>query len=392
MTSVSDSRPARAAPLLHLLCNSVACLDATSSYPLNVMSGGEGLALRRLASATGESKPMRDGVRAPRILAGPCYAAASFPFQADVFPLGFLLRIKSSHPSVIEIAQDTWSCFVPKVSAPPLELRFVVSEGNEASCGPEPLHDAIFRAQNNLLAAIADAHNSALCDLRAGFGFAHLSEAAVRDEGYLRYNFLEAIAYTLLDARHVVAVHAACVAKNGSGFLLFGDSGAGKSSLAYACARRGWTYISDDCTFLLRRTPGRVAVGNPRIFRFRPAASTLFPEIDGPVSLRNRKPTTEIESAALPLIDMATECTVNQIVFLNRCIQEDVAPVLRPVSQQECWRRISRRHAWPAELCIEPEREDTLKALLGARALQLNYAHCAQAVDALNQIVHFEAA
>jgi hypothetical protein len=356
------------------------------------MSGGEGLALRKEAATTGQSRPMRDRVRAPRVLPGSCHTTASFPFQADVFPCGFLLRIKSNHPSVIEIAQDTWSCFAPKFSAQPLELRFIVSDGTQAPFGPEPLHDAIFRAQNNLLAAVADAHNSALCDLRAGFGVAHVSEAAVLDRDYLRYTFLEALAYTLLDAQHVVAVHAACVATNGCGFLLFGDSGAGKSSLAYACARRGWTYISDDCAFVLRRTSDRVVVGNPRLFRFRPAASMLFPEINGPMSLRNRKPTIEIESAALPSIDTATGCTINQIVFLNRCLQEDLVAVLRPVSQQECWRRISPRHAWPAELCIEPERENTLKALLGAPALQLNYAHCAPAVEALNQVAHFEAA
>jgi hypothetical protein len=202
---------------------------------------------------------------------------------------------------------------------------------------------------------------------------------------------LEAIAYTYLDAQHLVAVHAACVAKNGNGFLLFGDSGAGKSSLAYACARRGWTYISDDCTFMLRRNPGRAAVGNPRIFRFRPAASTLFPEIKGPVSLRNGKPTIEIKSASLPLIDTATGCRINQVIFLNRGVQQDSAPGLYPVSRAECWRRVSAQNAWPAELCIEWERQDTLETLLDARALQLNYTQCAQAVDWLERVT-FDAA
>ncbi|HEY7306420.1 MAG TPA: hypothetical protein VH601_20010 [Bryobacteraceae bacterium] len=319
---------------------------------------------------------------------GACHATASFPFQADVFPFGFLLRIKSNHRGVIEIARETWSCFAPEFSAQPLELHFIVSEANAALCKPGTPPDAVFRAQNNLLVAVADAHNSALCDLRAGFGFAHLSETAVLDKNYLRYTFLEAIAYTLLDAQHVVAVHAACVAKNGSGFLLFGESGAGKSSLAYACARQGWTYISDDCAFLLRRASGRVATGNPRTFRFRPAASTLFPEVKGPVSLRNGKHTIEIESAALPSIKTAAECTVNHVIFLNRCVQPDLRPLLRPVSQQECWRRISQQNAWPAELCIEAEREDVLKSLLGARALQLNYAHCAQAIEALDELAY----
>jgi hypothetical protein len=206
-------------------------------------------------------------------------AAISLPLQTELFPFGFLVRIKSNHCSVIQVAQESWSCFTPKSRAHPIELSFAVSKGR----GNTPPGKARFRAQKNLLAAIADADNSALCDLRAGFGFAHLSEAAACDQGYLRYHFLEALTYTLLDAQHVVAVHAACVAKNGKGVLLFGDSGAGKSSLAYTCAWRGWTYISDDCTLLPRDAPGPIALGNPTNFRFRPDASTLFSEITGPV-------------------------------------------------------------------------------------------------------------
>jgi hypothetical protein len=310
---------------------------------------------------------------------------AELPFQTDVFPFGFLVRIKSNHQSVIKIAQESWSRFAPKFSAQPLELRFIISESGGSGIPP----DATFRAQNNLLSAVADAHNSALCDLRAGLGFAYLSEAAVRDADYFRYTFLEAMTYTLLDAQHVVAVHAACVAENGNGFLLFGDSGAGKSSLAYACARHGWTYISDDCTSIVRRNFRRVAIGNPRTFRFRPAASTLFPEIRGPVSLRNGKPTMEIKSVALPSINTATECVINHVIFLNRC---DLAPALRPVSRQEFWQRISQQNAWPAELCIEEERQEALKSLLGARALQLNYTHYARAVEALERLTGFDAA
>jgi hypothetical protein len=348
----------------------------TASYPLNVMREAECLAARPMASAAEQSPGMSDAA---------CPATTLLPYQVDVFPFGFLVRIKSNHRSVIETAQESWSCFAPRFSTKPLELSFIVSE-----CpGSVGLPDVTFRAQKNLLVAIADAHNSAVCDLRAGFAFAHLSEAAVRDRAYLRYNFLEALTYTVLDVQHVVAIHAACVAKNGNGFLLFGDSGAGKSSLAYACARRGWAYISDDCTFIPRRTSERVAIGNPRTFRFRPAASMLFPEVKGPVSLRNGKPTMEIKSATLPWVNTATECTVNQVIFLNRCVQQGSTPALQPVSRAELWRRISEQNAWPAELCIEPERQDTLQALLGATALQLNYTDCERAVDALERVACF---
>jgi len=164
------------------------------------MEGGERLAAGLGASRVEPSRRTSDAVHS--------YPTTSLPFHADVFPFGFLLRIQANHPSIIQIARESWSCFAPELSARPLELSFIVSKSGE-----DTLPHVEFRAQNNLLIAVADAHNSALCDLRTGFGFVHLSEAAVGDWNYVRYNFLEAIAYTLLDAKHVVAVHAACVAK-----------------------------------------------------------------------------------------------------------------------------------------------------------------------------------
>jgi hypothetical protein len=344
------------------------------------MQGEESLALTQGAFA-GQAMAFDGAAGAPWDLADPGTPTTSLPFETDVFPFGFAVRIKSNHRSVMEIAQESWSCFTRQFLTRPIELGFTISKCRGERTPPQ----ARFRAQSNLLIAVADADNSAMCDLRAGFGFAHLSEAGIRDEAYFRYNFLEAIAYTLLDVQHVVAIHAACVAKNGEGFLLFGESGAGKSSLAYACARRGWTYISDDCTFIPRRTPGRLAIGNPRTFRFRPAASTLFSEIQGPVLLRNGKPTIEIKSATLPSIHTATECKVNQIIFLNRCVQK-LTPALCPVSRAECWQRIFQQNAWPAELCIQRDRQDALETLLDAGAMRLNYTRCAEAVDALEQL------
>ena len=130
------------------------------------------------------------------------------------------------------------------------------------------------RAQSNLLAGVAGRENFQCCDLEKGFAFAWVTEAVVENTDFFRYHFLEAMTWCLLDTRHLVSIHAACVALNGRGMLLAGNSGVGKSSLAYACARRGWTYTSDDATSLVRRDRGRTALGNPRVFRFRGTAGS----------------------------------------------------------------------------------------------------------------------
>ncbi len=57
---------------------------------------------------------------------------------------------------------------------------------------------------------------------------------------------LELLMLTALDWTFFIGVHAACVMRHGQSVLLCGDSHAGKSTLAYACARSGWTFVSDN--------------------------------------------------------------------------------------------------------------------------------------------------
>src|SRR6185437_13878064 len=99
-------------------------------------------------------------------------------------------------------------------------------------------------------------------DLERGFASGWVSAGAVQNAGYLRYHVLESMSYSMLDALRVVTMHAACVALDGHGVLLAGESGAGKSSLSYACARRGWTYCSDDASALVRDAEDCVVMGN----------------------------------------------------------------------------------------------------------------------------------
>jgi hypothetical protein len=193
--------------------------------------------------------------------------------------------------------------------------------------------------------------------------------------------------YTLLDTRNVVALHAACLVKDGHGVLFVGRSGAGKSSLAYACMRRGWTYVSDEASSLVRRRAGRLIVGNPQTFRFRPTASALFPELRGRVKLRNGKPTVEVKTEQLRHSKIAMECTVDHIVFLNRQ-EDDPNPVrLVPVTREASFRRLFQENVWPSELAVHGERMDAIERLLDAQLFELTYKALDPAIDLLEQVV-----
>lgn len=312
----------------------------------------------------------------------PLHASVSLPHHHVLFPYGFPTQIKSNDPAVIRAAEISWGDFKQRFREAPIEVRFLVSEFHSRRRPPYP----VFRAQANLLVMIADAHNFGCCDLVAGFGFACLTKAAVANRDYLRYHFLDAMVYILLEMQHLVALHAACVMKDGRGVLLVGESGAGKSSLAYACTRRGWTYISDDSTSLPCRRSGRSVLGNPRAFRFRPSVTTLFPELGGPTKARNGKPTVEIRTEDLPNIRTADEGTADFIVFLNRTDYENDAARLVPVSREDSLRRLCQ-NPWPAELPVHEERFQVLERLLDAQCFELTYTNLDPAIDVLDLLV-----
>jgi hypothetical protein len=102
--------------------------------------------------------------------------------------------------------------------------------------------------------------------------------------------------------------------------LLCGDSGAGKSSLSYACARAGWTYITDDASYVLNEGKDRLVTGNCHRIRFRPSAAELFPEVEG-LEITPRatgKPSIEMPTACFPQMACAPTAQVDFVVFLNR--------------------------------------------------------------------------
>jgi hypothetical protein len=308
-------------------------------------------------------------------------SSIALPFQQLFFPHGFPVLVKSNDLAVIKAAEVSWRGFEQRFEAQALEVRFVISESVAARRPPVP----VFRAQSNLMTMVADARNFACCDLAAGFGFAHLTKAAAAHRNYLRYYFLDAMVYTLLDTRHLVAIHAACVEMNGHGVLLVGDSGAGKSSFSYACTRRGWTYISDDSVSLVLHKTGRSVLGNPQTIRFRPSAWSLFPELTGRKELRNSKPTVEIETKLLGHIQTAFECTVDYIVFLNRQESEPERVHLGPISREESVRRLACAR-FPEELSIQQDRSIAIQRLLEAEMYTLTYQQFAPAIDLLEQM------
>jgi hypothetical protein len=238
------------------------------------------------------------------------------PLTRTYFPMGFPVRITTNSEEVIRAAEEVWGCCEELFGGAPLELRFAIDGDSTAERPPA----GILRGNENLLAIVHSADNFAMADLSRGSSFSWLTPAMVSEHGYFRYHFLEALTYVMLGALYLTPIHAACVALNGSGVLLCGDSGAGKTSLAYTCARRGWTYVADDASHLLRPGAELRILGRPHEIRFRSTAAQLFPELAvyPPVKRANGKLDLEIKTSELGFRHTAMEVCAGYLVFPNR--------------------------------------------------------------------------
>ncbi len=303
------------------------------------------------------------------------------PLRSTYYPLGFPVKVTTNSHDILAAAQESWGHFRKVFSEPPLQLRIGVVEGGPQECPPIP----VSRGQFNLLSHIADPANFMVCDTRQGCAFGWLTPAAVENRAYLRYCFLEGTAQALLCRLHLTPIHSACVQLHGRGVLLCGDSGAGKSSLAFACAREGWAFLSDDGSFLIRKGTGRVVIGNPHQMRFRESAIKLFPELKGQrITPRiTGKMAIELATDGMPEISTISECSIDYIVFLNRREPEPPGFYSFPRNKALPWfeQRISY-----GEKPIRDAQKTSLHALLSAEILELRYTDLDFAVNQLKTL------
>jgi hypothetical protein len=239
----------------------------------------------------------------------------NLPFQAIFYPMGYAVELSSTCAGTLETAARLWWRYPSLSDAEPVRIR-IICGGSAAGALRAPSRP---RVQGQRLFIVHGPEDFAVADLTCGFGFACLSQASISDPAYFRYHFLEPLAYVMQSARHFALIHASCISRNGRGILLCGDSGSGKTCLAYACARRGWDYVSGDAVHIVRGSEDRMVIGRPYEIRFRQSALELFPELFSAVpTLRaNGKTDLELDTSALN-IPIALHSTACHIVFLDR--------------------------------------------------------------------------
>jgi hypothetical protein len=301
------------------------------------------------------------------------------PLTGSFFPLGFRVEISTNSRDVLEAAADSWRGYEPEYPYPPVELRVVVQPTGDLA--PE----AVFRNQRRLFSIVSDRDNFAFYESGSLFGYCFVSQKTAADHAWFRFYFLETMVYMLLVQRWAMPMHAACVARGETGVLLCGQAGAGKSTLAWACARAGWTYVTDDGAWLLNNAEDRTALGRCRSIRFREDAPRLFPELREFISRArpNGKISIEVPLDAFPHIRTASRCRVGSVVLLER--REGVPASAQPVPAAEAIERLLHDIPWYGD-DVRALYERTARRLLELPAYRMTYEDLDQAVTLLSNL------
>jgi hypothetical protein len=320
--------------------------------------------------------------REPIHLGDPTLTNFSMPLCQTFYPAGFPLEIETNHEEVLNCAAASWQGFTQLFDTPPIRIRIGVQKGRSSECPPMP----VCRVQQHLISSVADAENFSVADLSRQFACIWVTDAALANRGYLRYFFLEYTALTILATSYTTTIHAACVEREGCGILLCGDSGAGKTSLSYACARAGWTFITDDASFLVNHRTDRLVVGNCTKARFRPSAANLFLELAGRETIERAqefgKPSIELNLQPLSNISGSFTSRINHVVFLNRqgVTRQELLPFPVEVARYSMYQML---YGVPETIRVQQAMIDHL---LAAGTLELRYKNLDWAIDRLRRL------
>jgi hypothetical protein len=296
------------------------------------------------------------------------------------YPLGFSVDILTNDSRILSAAKESWGGWKHRFDKPAIPIRIAVSGEDQRL--PEP---PVFRAYGHLLAIVSDAANFATCDVSKGFAFCWLGSRAAAERTWVRYYFIEAIAYAIITHLYLTAVHAACIAKNGRAVLLCAASGTGKSVLALACAKRGWTFLGDDVSSLIRERPDATVIGRPERIKLLPSAASLFPELAQERRRTDQNGCSFVELRTSDLgIATAEECLVDFVVFLRRPVSGPAR--LLPVDSTETFARLVAE--LPVfEKSVHEAQLRSLSVLAALPAVELQYDGLDDAVKMLDQLI-----
>jgi hypothetical protein len=192
------------------------------------------------------------------------------------------LRFETNDPALLAAADAAFGRFAVPVDGREALVVSLFSEPSPAGTDDDTptISRVINRTHGDRYLVSGGSRDVAVADLDAGMAVGFVSRATARDTPLVRYSFIEGLALALLArSRGYLVLHAAGVVRGDVGIVIQGPAGAGKSTLAMACARRGFGVFAEDAIFVRPRSTTLELWGMPWVQRLLPDAAALFPEL-----------------------------------------------------------------------------------------------------------------
>jgi hypothetical protein len=294
--------------------------------------------------------------------------------QKTFHPIGAVLRVSSNSKKVLEAAEESFAPYGVMEDSVPADFTIdLCSDSTHRQQGA--FRPASFRALGHLFHVSCGEGSFAIADLNSGKAFGFVADEILNDRSFFRNVFLECLFYVMAVHSRFTPVHAAAVVYQKKGILLWGEAGAGKSTLAYSCAKAGFQLVSDDVVHL-QTDPASdrlLGWGRPWQVRLLPDAVKIFPELVDEVprlrsdhqwylevDLRKRLPSS-------PLVS----CHPSVLLFLSR--NTTAGSGLEPIDCQQVLHFLKQDIFLTEEPVLE-RHYSILRRLVQLKPLRLSYS------------------
>jgi hypothetical protein len=293
--------------------------------------------------------------------------------RVRVYPLGHPLEIISTSEEALEATREQWGRWPQLFGGMPPWITIDVHDGPAAALPPN------YRAAGADMLLYSDPGNLGSFSAEVRSGLLRVSRATLARREWFGHHFFTTLVLTALDMLFFDPLQAACVTRGERGLVLAGESGAGKTTLAYACTKAGWTLVSEEGVHLAADA-AHTLVGGFWVLRLREPARALFAELRGlPLEdTLNGKQAILVDVAARGL-KTAWETRIGKTVFLSR---RPGPAAISPFAQEVAL-------AYFLQTARQPDRagsEKRIREMLGQGCYLLEYEVVEQALAELERL------
>ena len=318
----------------------------------------------------------------------PLHRGVPIRFRERFFPLGTVVQVESNDEAVIKASRRSFGLYGATPSTPESEFLIQICvDPNRHDEGPPRV--PCYRSLKHIFHIACSESNFAVADLASGCAVGFVTPEMLEDTSFFRYRFLECLFHVWVVHRSHTPVHGSGITLDRRGVLICGPAGAGKSTLAYACAKSGMQILTDDVAHV-RIDPASKQLlvwGNPWCLRLLPDAVQLFPELsDEKVTLRgNHDGYLEVDTLSRFQGSPMASCQPVGLVFLERT--EGAVTRLSPMRREIALDRVRRDIVLDEDVVME-RHYSVLEQLVRTGTYTLTYSGgLSTAVQAIRSVL-----